>query len=131
MSPEAYLLGPNEKLGEAITRSWNRLVGAWEAFSEIVTNLPADEKTATTITRQRWSLLLFQELGYGQLQTAKAVEIGDKSYPVSHGWDHVPIHLVGVTVDLDKPTTDAPGAARQEKAAVRDRGVETISTGGL
>src|SRR3546814_7413126 len=90
MAPEAYHLAPNEKLGEAITRSWNRLVGAWEAFSEIVTNLPADEKTATTITRQRWSLLLFQELGYGQLQTAKAVEIGDKSYPVSHGWDHVP-----------------------------------------
>ncbi|HEY9557355.1 MAG TPA: hypothetical protein VIR58_11515, partial [Acidimicrobiales bacterium] len=111
MAPEAYHLAPNEKLGEAITRSWNRLVGAWEAFSEIVTNLPADEKTATTITRQRWSLLLFQELGYGQLQTAKAVEIGDKSYPVSHGWDHVPIHLVGVKVDLDKRTPGVAGAA--------------------
>lgn len=111
MAPEAYHLAPNEKLGEAITRSWNRLVGAWEAFSEIVANLPVDEKTATAITRQRWSLLLFQELGYGQLQTTKAVEIGDKSYPVSHRWDHVPIHLVGVKVDLDKRTPGVAGAA--------------------
>src|SRR5205814_9561509 len=63
MASEAYHLAPNEKLGEAITRSWNRLVGAWESFSDIVANLPTDERTATTITRQRWTLLLFQELG--------------------------------------------------------------------
>ena len=111
MAPEAYHLAPNEKLGEAITRSWNRLVGAWEAFSEVLATLPADERTATTITRQRWSLLLFQELGFGQLQTAKAVEIGDKSYPVSHSWDHVPIHLVGARVDLDRRTAGVAGAA--------------------
>jgi len=111
MAPEAYHLAPNEKLGEAITRSWNRLIGAWEAFSEVLANLPADDRTATTITRQRWSLLLFQELGFGQLQTATAVEIGDKGYPVSHSWDHVPIHLVGARVDLDRRTPGVAGAA--------------------
>lgn len=111
MSPEAYHLAPSEKLGEAITRSWNRLVGAWEAFSEQLAALPADEKTATTVTRQRWTLLLFQELGFGQLQTAKAVELGEKSYPVSHGWEHVPIHLVGARVDLDRRTPGVAGAA--------------------
>jgi hypothetical protein len=111
MAPDAYHLAPNEKLGEAITRSWNRLVGAWEAFSEVVANLPPDERTATTITRQRWSLLLFQELGFGQLQTAKAIEVGDKRYPVSHGWDRVPIHVVGARVDLDHRTPGVAGAA--------------------
>src|SRR3546814_9945543 len=57
MAPEAYHLAPNEKLGEAITRSWNRLVGAWEAFSEIVTNLPADEKRSEEHTSELQSLM--------------------------------------------------------------------------
>ena len=111
MAPEGYHLAPNEKLGEAITRSWNRLVGAWESFFDIVANLPTDERTATTITRQRWTLLLFQELGFGQLQTAKAVDVDGRSYPVSHAWTHVPIHLVGVRVDLDRRTPGVAGAA--------------------
>lgn len=82
MAPEAYHLAPNEKLGEAITRSWNRLVGAWQSFSDIIANLPEGERTGTAITRQRWALVLFQELGFGQLQSAKAVEVGEKSYPI-------------------------------------------------
>src|SRR5699024_1260410 len=33
-APEAYHLVPGEKLNEAITRSWNRLIGAWRAFAD-------------------------------------------------------------------------------------------------
>src|SRR5262249_32197820 len=52
------------------------------------------------------------ELGYGRLQPAKTVEIENRSYPVSHRWQNVPIHLVGVNVDLDRRSAGVAGAAR-------------------
>ena len=32
LTPEAYHLDKGEKLNEAISRSWNRLLGAWATF---------------------------------------------------------------------------------------------------
>ncbi|RRR68806.1 MAG: hypothetical protein EI684_17000 [Candidatus Viridilinea halotolerans] len=64
------------------------------------------------LTRERWLLPLFQELGYGRLQIAKPVEVSSKSYALSHGWEHVPIHLVGCRVDLDRRTPGVAGAAK-------------------
>jgi hypothetical protein len=66
----------------------------------------------TSITRERWLLPLFQELGYGRLVPAKAIEIEGKSYAISHGWQNTPIHLVGLKVDLDKRTPGVAGASR-------------------
>src|SRR5262249_39210787 len=63
-------------------------------------------------TRERWLLPLFQELDFGRLTTAKAIEVDGRSYPVSHGWGHVPIHLVGSHIDIDRRTPGATGAAR-------------------
>jgi hypothetical protein len=106
-----YHLPKGEKINEAMNRSWNRLVGAWAAFR------PAMERAAvgepgTTLTRERWLLPLFQEMGYGRLASAKAIEIDGKSYPLSHGWQNTPIHLVGFGVDLDKRTPGVAGASR-------------------
>src|SRR5919106_2653150 len=70
VSAEDYHLAPSERITEAIDRSWNRLVGAWEAFTQTLGGLASDDRTATEPTRRRWSLVLFQELGYGQLQVA-------------------------------------------------------------
>ena len=60
----------------------------------------------TTLTRERWLLQLFQELGYGRLIVASPVEIDGKTYPISHVWPgqyyQVPIHLVSFRADLDK-----------------------------
>lgn len=56
--------------------------------------------------------MIFQELGYGQLQTTPAVEVDGRSFPVSHLWQHVPIHLVGANVDLDHRTRGVAGAAQ-------------------
>jgi len=61
---------------------------------------------------RKWLLVLFQELGYGRLVAARAVEIGGDSYPVSHSWSAVPIHLVGARVDLDRRARGVSGAAR-------------------
>ncbi len=75
----------------------------------------------TSPTRERWLLPLFQELGYGRLQTARAAEIDGRTYAVSHAWvaaggdgpiQLVPIHLVGLNIDLDKRTPGVAGAAQ-------------------
>ena len=73
---------------------------------------PRASDPGTTPTRERWLLPLFQELGYGRLATAKAHEIDGRSYAISHGWGHVPIHLVGLNVDLDRRTPGVAGAAQ-------------------
>jgi len=111
LKPEDYHLPGNIKLSEAINPSWNVLLGAWEAFKAASEKLPENDP-GTTVTRERWLLPLFNELGYGRLQTAKAIEIEEKSYPVSHSWSHLPIHLVGFNVDLDRRSAGVAGAAR-------------------
>ncbi|MBZ0315724.1 MAG: N-6 DNA methylase [Anaerolineae bacterium] len=101
---------PGEKLNEAINRSWNALQGAWASFKTAQERLPEND-LGTTITRERWLLPLFRELDYGRLPTAQAVEIDGRSYPISHGWQNVPIHLVSYKVDLDKRTARVAGAS--------------------
>ena len=109
--PESYHLSKNEKINEVVNRAWNRCAGAWQAFSKAAEELPSSD-AGTTLTRERWLLVLFQELGYGRLLTSKAQEIGGKSYPISHSWHHTPIHLVSFRQDLDTRTPGMAGAAR-------------------
>jgi hypothetical protein len=106
-----YHLPPNERKNEAISRSWNRLVGAWATFKDALARLPPDSP-ATRETRERWLLVLFSELGFGRLQAAHAVEIDGRSYPVSHVWNAVPIHLVGAGLSIDRRARGQAGAAR-------------------
>src|SRR5712691_5240002 len=93
LTPEAYNLLKTEKLNEAINRSWNRLLSAWVTFQSSRDKLP-EKDLGTTLTRERWLLPLFYELGYGRLLSARSIEVNEKSYPVSHGWQHLPMHLV-------------------------------------
>ncbi|PKN75418.1 MAG: restriction endonuclease [Candidatus Cloacimonetes bacterium HGW-Cloacimonetes-2] len=107
-----YHLSPSERLNEAATRSWNRLIGVWQTYREILNQLP-DEAIGTTETRERWLLPLFQELGYGRLQTQKSIEIEDKTYPISHkASEPVAIHLVSFKWDLDKRNPIAKGETK-------------------
>ncbi len=106
MRPDDYHLAKGETVREAVSRSWNRLVGAWAGFR-------SKDLTGTSETRERWLLILFQELGFGRLQTTKALEAGGENYPVSHRWGSVPIHLLGWEIDLDTQTPGAAGAARR------------------
>ncbi len=110
LTPESYHLS-GEKLNEAINRSWNRLLGAWAAFSAGRERLPENDP-GTTITREKWLLPLFDELDYGRLQITKAIEIEGKSYAISHGWNEVPIHLVGCGAELDRRSAGVTGAAK-------------------
>lgn len=142
LSPDDYHLS-GERLNEAINRAWNRLQGAWAAFRRETDGLrlssgadssagggagsPATSAATlqpraaapdpgTTPTRERWLLPLFQELGYGRLSTARAREIGGRTYAISHVWmsgtTEIPIHLVGLNVDLDRRAPGVAGAAQ-------------------
>lgn len=111
LTPEAYHLAAGERLNEAITRAWNRLTAAWPTFRAAAAKLPETDP-GTSLTRERWLLILFQELGYGRLPASRGLEVGGKAYPVSHLWGKTPIHLVGVHVDLDRRTAGVAGAAR-------------------
>jgi hypothetical protein len=112
LTPESYHLSPGETVNEATSRAWNKLTANWSSFKNARAKLPANDP-GTTITRDRWLLPLFQELGYGRLPaTRAAVAIDGKSYAISHWWASVPIHLVGYGVSLDRLSARIAGAAR-------------------
>ncbi len=111
LDPGSYHLGRHERIGEAVNRSWSRLVAAWRAFREALDGEPPTAP-ATGLTRERWLLPLFQELGYGRLPRAQSVEAGGKTFALSHMWHHSPIHLLGAGVDLDRRQAGVAGAAR-------------------
>lgn len=108
LTPAAYHLN-GEKISEATNRAWNRLLAAWGNFKAVRATI-AEDKPGTSETREKWLLPLFQELGYGRLLGAKAIELGGKSYSISHGWGSTPIHLLGCNVPLDKKTKGIQGA---------------------
>ncbi|MHB8290192.1 MAG: Eco57I restriction-modification methylase domain-containing protein [Acidimicrobiales bacterium] len=110
LTPQSYHLASGERLGEMATRSWNRLVAAWKTYQEALAAISPDH-TGTTQTRERWLLVLFSELGFGRLQPSGAITVFEKSYPVSHQWGALPIHLVGARVSLDRHTPGVKGAA--------------------
>jgi hypothetical protein len=111
LRPDDYHLLPGETLRQAVSNAWPRVRRAWEAFRAAADRL-APEAAGTTETRERWLLPLFTELGYGRLPTARAIDAAGQSYPASHGYGRVPIHLVSHRVDLDTRTPGAAGAAR-------------------
>ncbi|HEY3283398.1 MAG TPA: N-6 DNA methylase [Armatimonadota bacterium] len=111
LTPESYHLGQGERLNEAINRSWSRMQGRWVVLKEHLARLP-EKDPATGVTRDVWLYPLFQELGFGAKLPTASLEAAGKSYPVSHVWQQVPIHLVGAGVDLDARTAGVAGAAR-------------------
>ncbi|KAA0235919.1 MAG: SAM-dependent DNA methyltransferase [Actinobacteria bacterium] len=107
---EAYYLAAGEKLNDAVTRSWNRILGLWESITE---SLLADGKDLSAgDTRRQLLLPLFQELGYGHLEISPGLSFAGRSYPISHLWQHVPIHLLGTATDLDRRSPGVAGAAQ-------------------
>jgi type I restriction-modification system DNA methylase subunit len=111
LDSENYHLPGTEKLNEAINRSWNRLLGAWATFQTSRGRL-GEGDAGTSLTRERWLMPLFQELGYGRLQAAKPVTLEGKEYRVSHAWGEAPIHLVGCGVNLDRRQSGVTGASK-------------------
>ena len=111
LKPEHYHLPPSIRLNEAISQSWSRVLAFWKAFSEAREKVLESDETGALITRERWLLPLFQELGYGRLTTEKAPAIDGKLYPIERFWKAVPIHLVGCKLSIDRRAKGVRGAA--------------------
>lgn len=107
-----YHLAPRERVREAIAQSWARLTTSWEVFSAEREEAAGGDTTGR-LTRERWTLPLFTELGYGRLVKQPGPKIEGKSFPVFCQWQHSPIHLVGAGVALDRRTPNVDGAAEQ------------------
>ncbi|GAA4936980.1 N-6 DNA methylase [Streptomonospora halophila] len=99
---EEYGLVPGRRLGEAASRRWDDLLGAYRAFQKRLAEAgPGD--SAVSLTRNRWLLPLFDHLGFGRLPHQRTnLTAEGRAYPVSHVWGSVPIHLVAWERDLDK-----------------------------
>ncbi len=116
LTPADLGLAAGERVREAITGSWNRLVGAWAALDSVRAGAQASDPL-TGPTRERFLLPLFEELGFGRLPVARSVEMDGTTYPISHAWANenvsvrVPVHLVGVGVGLDSRSRGVRGAA--------------------
>ncbi|WP_433955915.1 Eco57I restriction-modification methylase domain-containing protein [Janibacter indicus] len=106
-----YHLAAGETVREAANRVWAYLIGAWAAYRDELAKLPEGDP-ATRLTRERWSLLLLDQLGYGRVPTTSGGMSADgKTFPVSHQWGPVPIHLLGAGVRVDSRTAKVAGAA--------------------
>ena len=119
LTPADYHLAPNERLNEAINRAWNRCLGAWIGFQDKRSDLLAAD-LGTTLTREGWLLILFQELGYGRLQTSGGIEVDGTSYPISHAWGDIPIHLVTFRQDLDRQVETKAGKRRKPHSLMQE-----------
>jgi len=109
LTPDAYHLGSGERVNEAVSRSWNRLLAVWKNFTVAVGQLPESDP-GTTLTREKWLLPFFQELGYGRVSIAKPFEFEGRRYSISHIWQNTPIHLVSFRADLDTRSENIIGA---------------------
>ncbi|MFH1466562.1 MAG: N-6 DNA methylase [Pseudomonadota bacterium] len=106
-----YHCDSTNELNQAINRAWAALCGRWATFKPQLDRLPANDR-ATTLTREKWLLPLFQELGYGRLPSQRAALVFDeRTFAISHLWGHTPIHLLGAGLKLDKRVDGERGAA--------------------
>lgn len=112
LTQEAYHLAPGMRFGEAISSAWIRIVAAWHSFQDALNRLPQGDP-ATTITRERFLLPLFEELKYGRLpKKASSFEVDGRSYAISHEYHRSPIHMLGCRVSLEDRVAGLAGAAK-------------------
>ncbi|MFE3591530.1 Eco57I restriction-modification methylase domain-containing protein [Streptomyces niveus] len=120
-APADYrLFGPRDTVRDAAERSWSALRGNWTALRDALEKEGAYENKsvqATGITRRFWLLPLVDELKFGHLPAVPAGGLpsadGEKHFPVSHHWEHVPLHLLGWNTSLDVKTEGVARSAPQ------------------
>jgi hypothetical protein len=133
-SAEAYQLSPGMTVNGAIARAWEAMLAAHYAWCAALERLPEGD-AATKLTRDKWLLPLFYELGWGRPDVvggglAVPPGLGETEaphFPVSHrvAWPDaanasawVPLHLVGAAIDLDTKTAGV--TARAPQAMLQD-----------
>jgi hypothetical protein len=116
MTADAYGLASDRRLKEVLSEevavAWTTAKEHWNRFSRELAQLD-EAARGTSLTRERWLLPLLGLLGFEGVEARTADERAGATYPISHGWQDVPIHLLSVRVELDRRTAGVAGAARQ------------------
>ena len=101
-APADYHVVGVRSVKDAAERHWDYLRGAWRALRSKIGSSGDPLGLAT----ENWMLPLFEEHGYGRLARVPGSGLpsddGSTVFPVTHQWQHVPIHLVSWSQDLDK-----------------------------
>lgn len=111
LAPGTYGLPDAFTLRQAAARAWELLLPTYRSFQTRLTALPETDP-ATVVTRDRWTTVLLRELGY-DLTAVPNIQVEDDTFDVRHLDGHVPVHMLGWNVDLDKrAATNVRGASR-------------------
>ncbi|MGW4215121.1 Eco57I restriction-modification methylase domain-containing protein [Lentzea sp. NPDC004789] len=123
-TPADYRVFGSRSVRDEAERHWDYLRAAWTELREHLPVAPEQDTPADPTGRAvtEWLLPLFAELGFGELTTIGASGIiadgDDKSFAISHRWNHIPIHLAPWQSKLDKrpggPGTVPPQSLVQE-----------------
>ncbi|WP_042379946.1 Eco57I restriction-modification methylase domain-containing protein [Streptacidiphilus melanogenes] len=121
-TPADYHLVGSRNVQDEAERHWDYLKGIWRDLRAKLPYAPdaAAPADPTGLGQTQWLEPLFAELGFGRLtRTATGIpsDDGTKTFPISHRWQHVPIHLTAWNTDLDKrpaPGTVPPQSLVQE-----------------
>jgi hypothetical protein len=100
-TPADYHVVGVRSVKDAAERHWDYLKGVWRVLRDAV----GHGSDPRGLAIENWLLPLFDEHGYGRLTRLHAgitADDGTKVFPVSHAWQHLPIHLVPWGQDLDK-----------------------------
>ncbi len=129
ISGASYHLVGNEKPKDAAARAWSYLRGAWTAWRDVAAReqgLPG-----TGAAREKWLLVLLDELGYGRLPVTRQAEaIDGTEYPISHRWYHVPIHLLGPASTSTSATRACLGRRARPRQCCRSTSTAAMTTCG-
>lgn len=112
LTPDAYHLPPGGRFGEAVSGAWSRVLASWRNFQDALARLPENDP-ATTLTREKFLLPLFEELKFGRLpKKTSSFEVDGRSYAISHEYHRSPIHMLGCRVSLEDRVAGLAGAAK-------------------
>ncbi|WP_028851084.1 Eco57I restriction-modification methylase domain-containing protein [Thermocrispum municipale] len=106
--PGDYRVVGSRSVRDDAERRWDYLRSVWAELREKLPVAPEADPPVdhTGQARTQWLVPLFDELGFGELTSLGATGIttddGTKTFPVSHRWNHVPIHLASWHHSLDK-----------------------------
>ena len=107
-APADYRVIGRRSVRDEAERHWDYLKGAWLELREklplaLEAAAPAD---TSGVAVAGWLIPLFDELGFGLLtpvgSAGIAADDGGKTFPISHRWRHVPIHIAAWNASLDK-----------------------------
>ncbi len=106
--PADYRVVGARSVRDDAERHWDWLKSIWKELRDRLPAAPeADapsDPTGSAVTQ--WLEPLFTAFGFGVLTPIGATGItsddGTKTFPISHRWDHVPVHLAPWDATLDK-----------------------------